>query len=115
LFKDMPCGQPENLFKRHPVPPPLISLFILKLLLKKPMHGYQISEELSKIFGCKVPRQVIYFILKKHEKAKHVVSTWIIKENSRPKKKYSITELGKKFLEHKIRELKKIIELLDEI
>jgi len=103
----------SNIFRKRFIPPPILALFVLKLLSKKSMHGYQITEELNKIFSCKITRQIIYFILKKHEKANHVVSTWV-ESDARPRKKYRITEEGKRFLVERIKELKKLVKLLEE-
>lgn len=100
---------------RYPIPPPILPIFILKLLSKKPMHGYQITEELTKLSDAKIPRQIIYFVLKKYENAGLVESEWIIEKGSKPKRKYSITDEGRNFLKDRIEQLKKLITLLEKI
>ena len=92
-----------------------IGLFILKLLTKKPMHGYQITEELNKVLGVNIPRQLVYFVLKKFESRSLVSSEWVLENGKRPKKKYCITDKGRKFLEHMISQLKELIRLLEDI
>ncbi|MCD6485394.1 MAG: PadR family transcriptional regulator [Candidatus Odinarchaeota archaeon] len=100
---------------KYSIPPPILSIFILKLLSKRPMHGYQITEELAKLADTKIPRQIVYFILKKYENAGVVKSTWVVEDESKPKKKYFITEEGKDFLKNRIDHLKRLISLLEEI
>jgi len=105
-----------NLFKlRFLIHSRFIGLFILKLLTKKPMHGYQITEELNKALGINIPRQLVYFILKKFESKSLVSSEWVLEDGKRPKKKYRITDKGRKFLEHMMNQLKELIRLLEEI
>lgn len=100
---------------KYPIPPPILPIFVLKLLSKRPMHGYQITEELAKLCNAKMPRQIIYFILKKYEDAGLVKSEWVIEEGSKPKRKYFITDEGRIFLEKRIEHFKKLINLLEKI
>jgi len=94
-------------------PPPIMGAFILKLLSKKPMHGYQITEELNKILDMEIPRQIVYFALKKLESFGFLESRWVLEGGSKPRRMCSITDEGRKFLEMQIRYLKKLISLLE--
>ncbi len=100
---------------RHVIHAMIVGLFILKLLCKEPKHGYELAENLNKILNINIPRQVIYFILRKFERMGLVRSEWSIKTENRPKRIYYITSEGKEFLEDKIRTMKRIIQLLESI
>ncbi|MHA1616994.1 MAG: PadR family transcriptional regulator [Candidatus Njordarchaeales archaeon] len=90
----------------------ILGLFVLKILARKPMHGYQITERINKILNIKVPRQLIYFILLRLEHAGLVSSKWIESEEKKPRKVYKITKKGKEFMENCIRELEEIVKQL---
>ncbi len=91
----------------------ILGLFVLKILVRKPMHGYQITERINEILNIKVPRQLVYFILLRLEHAGLVSSEWIGNEGRRLRKVYKITDKGKEFIESCVRELKEIVKLLE--
>ena len=105
----------EKLGIKYYIPQQLLPLFVLKLLSKQSMHGYQLTEEIEKLTGVKVPRQIIYFILKKYESAKLVEAKWIVEDRTKPKKIYSITKAGLSFLANRLAYIKKLLALLDTI
>ena len=90
-------------------------MFVLKLLDKKPAHGYQITEELKKILGINIPRQIIYFVLRKMEKLGLVSADWVSVEGERPKKVYRITDKGREVMEKGIKRLRDLLNLLESI
>jgi len=105
----------EKLGIKYYIPQQLLPLFILKLLSKQSMHGYQLTEEIEKLTCVKVPRQIIYFVLKKYESAKLVEAKWIVKDGAKPKKIYSITKTGLAFLTNRLAYVKKLLAILETI
>jgi len=97
------------------VPPFLMAAMILKLLSEKPMHGYQIAEEISKMLEKEVPRPVIYFALKKLEKDGFLTFKWEMQEKGPARKIYYITEEGEELLKLKMELLKKFYNLLGKL
>lgn len=73
-------------------------LLVLEVLKKRPMHGYEVSREISEIFNqCYEPSPgVIYPTLQRLEDEEYVE---LVHENG--KKVYRITKNGLKFLEEK--------------
>ena len=103
----------DRLKIKYCIPPLFLMIFILKLLLKEPMHGYQITERLNEILNVNVQRQVIYFVLRKQEDAGLVKSMWTYKQESKPRKIYSITESGKEFLHYIVPYLKSLLDMVE--
>jgi len=97
------------------VPPFLMAAIILKVLSEKPMHGYQIAEEASKILEREVSRPVIYFSLKKLEKDGFLTFKWETREKGPARKIYYITEEGEELLKHKMELLKEFYKILGKI
>jgi len=97
------------------VPPFLITAIILKVLSEKPVHGYRIAEEISKILEREVPRPVIYFALKKLEKGGFLTFKWEMREKGPARKTYYITEEGEELLKHKMELLKEFHKILGKI
>lgn len=79
------------------------TMLILKLLESCDMYGYQMIEELEKrsqnIFTLKAG--TLYPILHTLEQQNMIQSYDSKSDSARPRKYYSITKEGKKFLEHK--------------
>jgi len=100
---------------KHFVPPLFLMLFVLKLLLREPMHGYQITERLNELLKVNIPRQIVYFVLKKQEEAGFVKSEWVFEGDSKPKRVYSITDEGKDFLKNIIPYLKNLLEKAEQM
>lgn len=96
-------------------PPFLMSTITLKLVSKKPMHGYQIAEEISKILEREIPRPVIYFTLKKLEKEGFLTFKWDTQEKGPARKIYYITEEGEELLKYKMELLKEFYQILGKI
>jgi len=97
------------------VPPFVMAATILKVLSEKPMHGYQIAEEVSKMLEREVPRPVIYFTLKKLEKDGFLTFKWEMGEKGPARKIYYITEEGKELLKYKMELLREFYRILGKI
>ena len=73
-------------------------MIILHLLEQKPMHGYLIIAQIRSTFGILLRPGKVYPLLGILEENGYVKSQW--KRNvGRPKKLYSLTLEGKRFLE----------------
>lgn len=75
----------------------LSKFFILSVLHKQPMHGYQIAREVaSATHGCCSPTEgTIYPVLREFEEGGYVTSH-IETVSGRERKVYTLTELGRK-------------------
>jgi len=104
--------EPEK--RKKPVIRGLLGLAVLKLLREKRMFGAEIEREIIRRFDLKLPPGLIYVLLKKFEEKGLVKSEWQTEE-SPPKKVYSLTEKGEKFLKcatEKLRKLEKMLHFL---
>ncbi len=96
----------------------LFRAFILWLLSKKPMYGYEVLKNLSAILNGKIGPSVVYTLLYKLEEAKLIEGVWKSVGKRRKVRYYKITREGLIALE-KIKEvvsgkLKHFIEYLIE-
>ena len=89
------------------LPPVLAKGIILKMLKAKPMHGYDLAEEISTLVGRKIFKSRIYNILNTFEKQGLIYGKWEVQEK-KARKVYYITEHGEAALE----ELKKPLSVL---
>lgn len=82
------------------------TLIILLILRQKKSYGYEINKTISEASDNRINWQAgsLYPMLKKLEEQKLIKSEWIIEDNARARKYYSILDKG----------LKKIEELHDE-
>ena len=102
-----------------PLPPPqppiawLLPAIILKILRERPLHGYQIASELSKMIGHEVPRPMIYMTLRKMEERDLVTSRWETTEKGPARRIYYITDEGVEFLSRTLKELELFKKLLN--
>lgn len=88
-------------------------MFYILLVLHKPMHGYDIMQEVSRITNneIQIGAGTLYTLLPRFEKEYYIE---LVKEENK-RKIYQLTPLGKKkLLKEKDRMLKQI-QLLDEI
>lgn len=88
-------------------------MFYILLVLKKPMHGYDIMSEISRITDnrVKVGAGTLYTLLARFEKDHYIR---FIKEVNR-KKIYQITDLGQKKLFEEKKRMQQQIQLLEEV
>jgi len=102
-----------------PIPPPypplarLLPIAILRILKEKPLHGYQIAEELNKLLGYEVARPLVYMTLRRMEEQGLLVSRWEVSEKGPARRIYHVTEEGLEFFSRTIKELKLLKRLLD--
>ncbi|BAB60430.1 hypothetical protein [Thermoplasma volcanium GSS1] len=102
----------------------LITLYLLKELVRGPMHGYELQKTLSSVIGNPLPQGSIYVLLKTMKERNFVTSENAKNEKGQTLTKYYITEEGKKFLcSHSeslliarkiIDDLLKTVDLIDE-
>ncbi|MBS7656004.1 PadR family transcriptional regulator [Candidatus Bathyarchaeota archaeon] len=91
-----------------------LRLVILMLLTKKPMHGYEIMNEVeARTLGFWRPTAGgVYPLLKKMEKKKEVKSKWI-KISKRDRKIYEITVNGKRKLQNALKKQEMLTNTLN--
>ncbi len=86
-------------------PPDLVQgtldLLLLKILALQPLNGFAISRRLKQISGevLQVSDGSLYPALHKLQEAGLITSEWVLSENNRRAKLYSLTRLGRKELE----------------
>ena len=89
---------------RHHGPHPergYVQFLLLLLLNEKPMHGYQLAEELQTrgyVREGRFKTGSLYTILNRMEHKGSLTSTHEESESGRPRRVYSITQEGKKYL-----------------
>ena len=88
-------------------------MYYVLLVLHKPMHGYEIMNEITKITNGEITvgAGTLYTLLPKFEKECYIQLVKV--ENN--KKIYQITNLGKKKLQKENERMLKQISLLDQI
>jgi len=75
-----------------------IELLILKIANQQPTYGYQIMTAINKTYNTQFGPSIIYPTLTQLEQKKYLTSTWI-NTTTRPRKIFTITPQGQKFLE----------------
>ncbi len=75
----------------------LLEMIILQYLNNEPMHGYQLMTKIRKGFGVYFGPSSIYPALRILEKKVCVKSAWTM-DSERPRKVYSLTNEGKRYL-----------------
>ena len=88
----------------------LTKFYLLCLLQKKKMHGYEIMEELGRITGKKPSAGQIYPLLKTMQKKKYIKME-IRKDGRRISKIYSLTPSGKKLSLHLMKRFSELIDI----
>ncbi|MEM3553279.1 MAG: PadR family transcriptional regulator, partial [Candidatus Bathyarchaeia archaeon] len=93
-----------------------LRLVILMLLTKKPMHGYEIMNEVeARTLGFWRPTAGgVYPLLKKMEKKGEVKSKWI-KISKRNRRIYEVTVNGKRKLRNALKKQKMLISILNKL
>jgi transcriptional regulator len=91
--------------KRMSKPPDLIQgtldLLVLKILALEPLHGWALSQRLKQVSGdaLQVSDGSLYPSLHKLEQQGWIQAEWKPTENNRRAKFYSLTRLGRRYLE----------------
>ncbi len=86
--------------RRNPLLPGTLEMLILKILTRKPMHGYGIAQAIGELSGevfC-VTEGALYPALNRLLSQGWAVADWGISENNRRARYYSITAAGRKQL-----------------
>jgi len=106
-------SEPKKPKRRKAPAAGLLPLVVLKLLSEKPMHGYQIAEEIFQRIGYRMALPPIYMALRRLESRGFVRSEWITGSSGPARRIYHITEEGKALLESRIKRLRIIKKLAD--
>lgn len=93
----------------------IFEIAILTLINKRPMYGYEITNELNKIPVLSIPNGTIYPILNRLTKNNWAITYW--KEtNEGPKRKYyQITKEGSDILKERSEGFKEIFFALEQL
>ncbi len=95
-----------------------VGILFLRLLDEKPMHGYQLMEELEKR-GLAQPDKIepgaVYTALRRMEHRGLVTSKWEEKETGPDRRIYTVTEEGKKVLKQGLELMKLQKAVLDDL
>jgi len=86
----------------------MIQPSLLMLILKKPTHGYELIQNFNAVHkGEIIEPGTIYRILRRMEREGIVLSGWEASESGPARRKYNITENGKKALLEAVLKLEK--------
>lgn len=83
-------------------------IYILRLLMKKPMYAYELRKTIDEKFGFKIGEITAYVVLYKLAGLGYVKTEWKV-GGGRQRKYYKITEKGEKLLKEGIDFLNGII------
>jgi DNA-binding PadR family transcriptional regulator len=75
----------------------LLDIIVLQILENEPMHGYQIITNIRRNFGVYFGPSTIYPLLTGLEKKGYLLSEWNM-ASDRPRKVYTLTEVGRNLL-----------------
>ena len=75
----------------------LLDVIVLQMLKDEPMHGYQIITSIRKSYGVYFGPSTVYPLLGGLEKKGYLLSEWNM-HSDRPRKVYTLTEVGKNLL-----------------
>jgi len=75
----------------------LLDIIVLQILENEPMHGYQIITSIRRNFGVYFGPSTIYPLLTGLEKKGYLLSEWNM-ASDRPRKVYTLTEVGRNLL-----------------
>ena len=88
--------------------------FILLLLSRMTLHGYELIQKLHAFGFQTLDQGNLYRLLRQLEKENLVLSEWDTKGNGPAKRCYSITETGKEYLRGNARQLERYQSMLDQ-
>jgi PadR family transcriptional regulator, regulatory protein PadR len=92
-------------------------LVLLSLLQQRPMYGYEISREMSRLSGgyFEMKEGLLYPTLHRLQKEGLLSSQWRQAENDRRRKYYAITAAGRERLQEQSNEWQTFMQKLQEI
>lgn len=71
-------------------------LYILRLLLERPMYAYEIKKQIQERFGWDAATVTSYVVFYRLKKDGYVTTEWVESKEGRPNRKYyAITEKGR--------------------
>ena len=71
-------------------------LYILRLLLERPMYAYEIKKQIKERFGWEAATVTSYVVFYRLRQEEYVATEWVGSKEGRPNRKYyAITEKGK--------------------
>ena len=117
----MSCGNDDHCphHRHHPLPERgWVQFLLLMLLNEKPMHGYQLNEELEKrklVREGRFKTGSLYIILNRMEEKGVLSSTQEESDEGRPRRVYSITSEGKAHLKQGLEYMLRRKRFLDDV
>jgi PadR family transcriptional regulator PadR len=88
-------------------------LYILRLLLERPMYAYEIKKQIEKRFHWEAATVTSYVVFYRLKKEGYVTTEWVESKEGRPNRKYyAITEKGKNLFEEGREFMEDIMESL---
>ena len=88
-------------------------LYILRLLLERPMYAYEIKKQIKERFGWEAATVTSYVVFYRLKKEEYVTTEWVESKEGRPNRKYyAITEKGKTLFEEGHAFMEEIMEKL---
>lgn len=86
-------------------------LAVLSLLRRKPMYGYEISQEMNERGRGKLTVAVLYSVLYRLEQQGYVYISNTTVENGRARSYYALTSEGEIYLDQTVAEYKELSEI----
>ncbi len=87
-------------------------LYVLSLLKKEPLYGYEVSRKIEENFGFKPGRVTCYIVLYKLQSEGLITSKKLREDSETQRKYYVLTKKGEKALEDAKEFLRKLSERL---
>lgn len=90
----------------------LVGLISMLLLTKKPMHGYELMQQVNRITEgvISVKEATLYPTLRRMERMGFVSSEWQRSNRGPRKRMYHITQFGDEYLEEALRRHQKVLK-----
>jgi len=88
-------------------------LYILRLLLERPMYAYEIKRQIQERFGWEAATVTSYVVFYRLKQEGYVTTEWVESKEGRPNRKYyaitekgrTLFEEGRKFIEEMVKNL----------
>jgi len=89
-------------------------IYILTLLMERPMYAYEIHKHLKERFAISIPTVTVYIVLYKMSREGLISKSDRVSVSGRPERTYyKITEKGLQTLSEGLRFIKKMVETLE--